>query len=123
MIDLLIVITLIYRFFIITIKFSFFITQVNLSFDLISNPILIILLFTYILEFLISINTGYYHEGDVVLERTKIIKHHISTYTFITNTLSHIPYLVYIFYNAGQLSSQIGFFIYLIEIIGILKIM
>jgi hypothetical protein len=100
-IDFLIVITLIYRFFIITIKLSFFITQVNLSFDLISNPFLYFLLIVFFIEFLINVNTGYYHEGNVILDRKLIIKNHIKTWPFITNSISHIPYFVYINFNAG----------------------
>jgi hypothetical protein len=122
-IDFFISITLIYRFFIITIKLSFFITSVNLSFDLISNPILYTLLIIYFIELFISINTGYYHEGNVILERKLILKNHIKNWPFVTNTISHIPYLIYINFNAGQLSSQLGFLIYLMEIMGILKIL
>lgn len=99
--DFIIIIFSIYRFFIITIKLSFFITQVNQSFDLIPNTMLIIILLVYFIELIITINTGYYYEGDLVTDRSLIIKNKILNFKFLTNSISHLPYLVYLKNNAG----------------------
>lgn len=122
LIDFLILLTLIYRNFIISIKLSFFITQINESFDLISNPILFILLTIYFIELIINLNTGYYEDGDVVLDRKKIVKNHVLNWPFIANFIAHITYVIYINFNAGELNSDVGILIYLMEIFGFLKI-
>jgi hypothetical protein len=100
-IDFIIFFTTLLRFYIITIKFSFFISEVNASFDLIPNSLLITLLIVYFIEIFISINTGYYHEGNVITDRKLIFAKHIKSKNFFANSVSHIPYVIYIFYNAG----------------------
>ena len=51
---------IIYRIWLTTIKLTFFLFSIKESFDLISSDLKLIVLFIFIFDMIISINTGFY---------------------------------------------------------------
>ena len=52
-----------------SIKFSFFITNIIGSLDLVTKEQLIIINISFFIDMLTSLNTGYYDNGILILER------------------------------------------------------
>jgi hypothetical protein len=95
LLDIIILLSLIYRVFMITIKLSFFNLEFNQSFDLIPDDILIFLILVFFLELIINLNSGFFQEGNLILDRKSIFHYRILNWIFLFNLLSHIPYIFY----------------------------